>query len=119
MTNESISQDVVFRLLSHVYRRALLECLDRHDAPVSLVDASEDVALECSGKSVPDLSDEEIRDVYLSLYHSHVPQLADEETVTYDRNRNLVTLTERGERVVAVHDRLTSSGSVELTDCSG
>ena len=119
MANEGVSQDVVFRLLSHVYRRALLEYLDRRDGPVSLADAAREVALRCSEKPVTELSDEEIREVYLALHHSHVPRLADEETVAYDRDRKLVSLTDRGDRVVDVHERLTTTDSVELTDHSG
>ena len=119
MSNEGISHDVAFRLLSHVYRRALLECLDRHDGPVSLADAAEDVTLACRDTSISELSDEETREVYLSLHHSHVPQLAAEGAVSYDRDRGQVTLTERGERVVAIHDQLTTTGSIELAESDG
>ena len=119
MANGNISQGVVFRLLSHVYRRALLKYLDGRDGAVSLADAAREVTRRCSEKPVTELSDEEVREVYLALHHSHVPQLAAEETVAYDRDRKLVTLTERGERVVGVHEQLTTAGSIELTDSSG
>lgn len=116
MTNEGVSQDVALRLLSHAYRRALLECLDRHDAPVSLADAAADVARKCKGKPAPDISDAEIERINLSLHHSHVPRLAARDAVAYDRDRKTVTLTERGERVIAVHDRVSADESLEVTE---
>lgn len=116
MTNERISQDVAYRLLSHVYRRALLECLDRHDAPVSMADAAADVARACNETPVSDVSDEELERIYLSLHHSHVPRLADRGAVSYDRDRKVVTLTERGERIITVHDRVSTDEPLEVTD---
>lgn len=116
MVDENISQDVAFRLLSHAYRRALLECLERRDDPVSLADAAEEVARACKGKPAPDVSDGEIERIRLSLHHSHVPRLAARDAVAYDRDRTLIALTERGERVIAVHDRVGAAEPLEATE---
>ena len=118
MSNETVSQDVAFRLLSHVYRRALLECLDRYDVSLSLADAAAEVARECKGKPARHISDDEIKKIYLSLHHSHVPKLAAENAVTYDRDRKSVTLTGRGEAVIALHDRVSTVDSTEVTGVS-
>ena len=119
ITEEELSRDVVFRLLSHSYRRALLECLDRYESAIAVADAAEEVARESTGKPRSDVSAERIREVHLSLYHSHVPQLDAEDVVAYDRERELVSLTDRGTRLVAVLDRLSSPDPLEEADLEG
>ena len=119
MTNETVSQDVAFRLLSHVYRRALLESLAHRGGSLSVPDAAEAVARACTEKPIADVSDAELEEIALSLHHSHVPQLAAQEAVTYDRERRRVTLTERGERILALHDRVAGTDSLEVADSRG
>lgn len=106
--HDEFSQEIVLRLLSHVYRRTLLECLDHHGVSLTLADAAEEVAQECNGESVPDIPEEEIKRIYMSLYHSHIPQLTEENAVTYDQDQDLIALTEQGKQLVAIQNRLTS-----------
>lgn len=108
MIHDEFSQDIVFHVLSHVYRRALLECLDHHSMTLTLADAAEEVARECKGKSIPDISEEEIKRIYMSLYHSHIPQLAEVDAVTYDQEQDLIALTEQGEQLVTYQNQLPS-----------
>lgn len=107
MKHDEWSQDIVFPLLSHVYRRTLLSCLDHHGVSLTLADAAEEVARECKGESIPDIPDEEIKRIYMSLYHSHIPQLAEANAVTYDQEQDLIALTEQGKQLVAIQNRLT------------
>ena len=108
-TEDGLSRDTVFRLLSHTYRRALLESLDRH-GPLTLTSASEEVALRNDTRPIEEIPSEVVERVRLSLYHSHVPKLIDEDVVTHDEDRDVVALTDRGERLVTVQSRISSVG---------
>lgn len=111
VAGDEIAHDTVFDLLSHAYRRALLDCLEQHGPSLAVADAAEEVATRNSSCSIEDVPAEDIERVYLSLYHSHVPKLADEGAVTYDRERGVVTLTALGKRLVSVQNRASNSGS--------
>lgn len=104
-----LSQDVLFDVLSHTHRRALLECLDDHGVPLALADVAEEVALLNSGRSIQEISPDDIKQIYMSLYHSHVPKLAAGDFIEYDQERDLVNLTDRGARLAALKNQLDIS----------
>lgn len=101
--------DAVFGSLDHATRRRLVDCLARYDGPISLADAAEAVAVERHGTPIQGIPAEEVRDVYMALYHTHVPELVDSGAVAYDQDRDLVALTERGERLVDVLETVDES----------
>ena len=107
------SRTGAYRLVSHAYRHALVECLDGRDGGIALADAAADVAARNldGGDGVPCHDDR--LDVYAALHHSHVPRLADAGIVAYDRDRNVVSLTERGRAVagMAVDDVSVDAGA--------
>lgn len=105
----NLSQDLLFDVLSHTHRRALLECLDTHSVPLALADVAEEVALLNSGRSIQEISPEELKRVYMSLYHTHVPKLTEEDLLQYDQARDLVELTERGSQLAALKNQLDDS----------
>ncbi|MFC4438530.1 MULTISPECIES: DUF7344 domain-containing protein [Natrialbaceae] len=106
MENKELPQDVVYRLLSHVYRQALLGCLDQHDVPLAVADAAEEVARDCKSEPISEIPEAEVKKIYLALTHSHVPQLVEENVITYDQEQNLIALTERGKHLVTVQKHL-------------
>lgn len=101
MGSDELPLDSALRLLSHAHRRALVGCLDDHEDPLALADAAEDVAAQESGEPIPELSPEDVERVYLALYHSHVPKLSEDDIVAYDRERDTVALTDRGQQLAA------------------
>lgn len=100
-----------YRLMSHVYRRALVDCLRNRDAGIAMADAAAEVAARNLDRSVAESSPEAVADVYAALHHSHVPKLVDEGVVAHDRDRNVVSLTERGRELAAVQDGIASGAS--------
>lgn len=90
-----------YRLVSHAYRRALVEWLDGRDGGVALADAAREVAVRNSARSDGELPHGELLDVYAALHHAHVPTLVEAGVVAHDRDRNVVSLTERGRAVAA------------------
>jgi len=85
--------DVIFRALADRKRRHVLACLQEHHT-VSLADLAEFVAGRESGGDATTVSAEVARDVYLSLYHNHVPKLEEADLLRYDQENDLVTRTE-------------------------
>lgn len=101
-----LSRDTVYDLLNHSYRRAILACLEQHDMALTLADAAEEVARSVEDESVQDIDAEEIKRIYIDLYHSHIPRLEAHDTVQYSQDRDLIALTQQGEQLAEYIDRL-------------
>lgn len=87
----SPSTDDISELLAHHRRRYVIDCLGRYSSPMSLPDlADECVVMEHQCK-LDDIPAEAVRDMYMSLYHCHIPKLVELGAVEYDQGRDLVT----------------------------
>ena len=73
-------------------QQLLLACLERFDEPVSLPDLAEAIAEQETGEALEDIPGEEVTEIYLSLYHHHVPALADIGLLEYDQEIDLVQI---------------------------
>lgn len=89
----AIPEDTLFKLLSSGRRRALLRALDDADGEAKLSDLTEAVA-EAEGID-SDGPPEEYKKVYVSLYQTHVPSLAEAGAVEYDNETKVVRLSDR------------------------
>lgn len=90
-TNRSL--DDVFGAFAHRYRRDTLLVLAEHDTSLTLVDLANEIARREQDMSVDEISEETIETVHLSLFHRHVPKLAEAGLVEYDQGTNFVELT--------------------------
>ena len=88
--------DVVVEALAHQRRRYILLCLN--EEPLALADLAKEVAARETDISI-DPSTDAVEHVYISLYHHHVPKLADAGLVQYDRGTMMVELTDHERRV--------------------
>lgn len=91
MSEESVDPRTFTSLMQHPRRALLLECLLEHDEPVSLPDLADEVAIREHDRDLTGIEAEVVRDIYLSLYHTHVPKLAEVGLVEYDQSADLVT----------------------------
>lgn len=82
--------DGVFSLLADQRRRLLLAVMRSYGEAVTLPDAAEEVAARETGNTVRNISAEHVTEVYLSLYHDHLPRLVDAGLLEYDQERDLV-----------------------------
>ena len=87
--------DEAFGALADERRRLVLFCLRRHRS-VSLADLAELVVEAESGRDLADVPDEQVRDVYMSLYHTHVPRLVEAGLARYDQESDLAASREDG-----------------------
>jgi len=92
---EELTQDVVFDILSSSRRRYVLFYLRQADEPVELNDLAEHVAAWENELPVEELSDQQRKRVYVSLYQTHIPKLDSIGLVDYDQESGLVELTDR------------------------
>jgi len=96
---------VIFDCLSRARRRYCLHRLHNAETPIALADLAEDVANWESDRPKAEIADETIQEVALSLYHQHIPKLAEAGLVQYDQERTVVELLEYPEELDR-HDQL-------------
>lgn len=104
--------DALFDVLSRRRRRCALACLMEHTEPVALSELAREVATRENGTAAAEISDDRVRSVESSLYHSHIPKLAEVGVVEYDPERASVRFSgdpERIERLIS----LAPSGGAE------
>ncbi|UPV74296.1 hypothetical protein M0R89_17385 [Halorussus limi] len=92
-------QDELFSVLSHPYRRFVLQHLQTADSPIPVAElTTELVAWERSQSEIGRSGDERTR-VGVSLVHNHLPKMADARVVEYDATRQTVTLVDDTDEV--------------------
>jgi hypothetical protein len=98
-SDTELTQDDVFEILSSPRRRYLLYHLRQRQEPVELTDLAEHVAAWENGVETTELTTQERKRVYVSLYQTHVPKLDDAGIVEYDSESGMVSLTNRAQRI--------------------
>lgn len=104
-----LDDDEVFDALAHRRRRYLLWRLLVDDGPRSLEALARTLAARESGVPEADVDGEDVEYVYASLYHAHVPKLADLDVVEFDRRRETLARGPNAEQVLRVLDLTTQS----------
>ena len=102
--SESRSVTDAFALLEHRYRRHVVRILDDHRCELALADLTDEVARLEYDAALSDVAPETVSELYLSLYHRHVPKLVDGEALHYDQDRDLVAPRDRIESLAQVLD---------------
>ncbi|WP_227379690.1 DUF7344 domain-containing protein [Haladaptatus halobius] len=72
-------------------RRYVLYCLKTSKRPIPLADLADELVRWEIDMAPTAVQDERER-IYVSLYHCHLPKLADANLISFDMNRKLVTL---------------------------
>lgn len=89
--SESPSIDDISEMLSHHRRRYVIECLGQYNSPMSLPDLADECVVMEHERTLDDIPAEAVRDMYMSLYHQHIPELVEIGAIEYDQSRDLVT----------------------------
>lgn len=93
-TETDLSSDEIFSLLGNGRRRFILRYLKKEDQPVALSQVVEEVAAWESDKPVEELSENERKRVYVSLYQTHIPKLAAADLINYEDDERTVELAD-------------------------
>ncbi|WP_331233248.1 DUF7344 domain-containing protein [Natronorarus salvus] len=94
--------DAIFGALATERRRSIVRCLADHGSPLTL-DVLADVlasAEHSAGTERP--NSEAVDEVYTSLYHVHLPKLADAGIVEYDRQGDTVSRAEHADAAIGL-----------------
>ena len=92
---DTLSQDVVFDLLSSSRRRFVLYYLRTETKSVKLTDLSDEVAAWEYGTPIDELTEQERKRAYVSLYQTHVPKLVEAGLIDHDTDSGMLQLTDR------------------------
>lgn len=98
-TDQHLSQDVVFELLSSPRRRYILYYLRQSDEPVELTTLAEQVAAWENETDVDTITEQERKRVYVSLYQTHVPRLDEAGVIEYDKDSGMVSLASQAREI--------------------
>lgn len=98
---DGLSPDDAFEILSNGRRRAVIHYLHEQDGEAHLSDIADHIASWEYGVDRDEINSNQRRRVYISLYQTHLPKLAEYGVVEYDDDEKTVTLTRR----VAAVDR--------------
>lgn len=99
-STDDLSRDRLFELLAHEERRCLIGCLQEMTTPIAVADLTRCIVHLESGDVAGDQHDE-LQRIHCSLYHHHVPKLADYGVLEHDRDRNTVDLGPNFDRLAA------------------
>jgi DNA-binding transcriptional ArsR family regulator len=92
---QRLSQETVFDLLSSARRRYILYYLREHEGEATINELATQIAAWENDRPVEELTSQDEKRVYVSLYQTHVPKLEQAGIVEYDGDTGLVTLTDR------------------------
>ncbi|MFC6905579.1 DUF7344 domain-containing protein [Halalkalicoccus tibetensis] len=95
----SLSKDDTFHILQNERRRRVLQYLSDTKGPVDMRDIAEQVAAWEHDTTVQQLTSDQRQRVYIALYQSHLPKLADFDLITYNRSRGVVERTPVADQV--------------------
>lgn len=92
---DQLTRDTVYDILSSPRRRYVLYYLRREGGPVKLTDLADELAeweYETPGE---ELTKQQRKRMYVSLYQTHVPRLASAGVIDYDSDTGTIRLTDR------------------------
>lgn len=98
-STESLSQDNVFDILSDSRRRYILYYLRKTGEPVELGKLAEELAAWENEIPVGELTKQQRKRVYVSLYQTHIQKLAEAGIIEYDPDSGLVSLDEQTSQI--------------------
>lgn len=91
--------DAVFEALADERRRYALHCLKEHETPLALADLAEEVAVQENSSPITEVTAEDVKRTYMSLYHTHIPKLEDAGIVRYNQDADGVVLSDDSDRL--------------------
>lgn len=93
LDSQSLETDALFAILSHERRRYALYCLQKYRNPMTLADLADEVArLEYDEQTIVGIPEEDIKRIYMDLYHKHIPKMNDANAVEYNQATDTVRL---------------------------
>ncbi|WP_227355897.1 DUF7344 domain-containing protein [Haladaptatus salinisoli] len=99
MSGDSIEVGAVFEACGDQHRRIVLAVLADQQRSITLSELTKMIVKRNHHMPLSEASDEELTQIKSSLYHCHLPKLADANLISFDMNRKLVALHEDTETI--------------------
>ncbi|NKE35845.1 hypothetical protein GWG54_08425 [Natronococcus sp. JC468] len=93
MVGSTIEFDTVLELCQEQHRRIILATLTHEKRSVTVTDLTKTILKHNHHTPLAAVSEEESKRIRLALHHVHLPKLAEQSIVGYDRERQLVKPT--------------------------
>lgn len=97
----SLNRDEVFEILKSQRRRMVLYYLRRNGDPVTMPELVEQIAAWENDVEIDEISSQQRKRTYVSLYQTHLPKLADTGLIEYEGDDEDITLTDRAMEIDA------------------
>lgn len=94
-SSQKLSPDVVFEILSSRRRRMVLYLLRQRGNEATVNELAEEIAALENDVPVEELTSQQQKRVYVSLYQTHLPKLDQTGIIDYDADEGTVTLTSK------------------------
>lgn len=94
-----LSSDSVFELLSSKRRRMVLFYLRQQEGPSTVNELAQQIAAMENDVEVDELTSQQQKRVYVSLYQTHLPKLESMGIIDYDQDEGRVELTNRATEI--------------------
>ncbi|MFC7157632.1 hypothetical protein ACFQPA_19580 [Halomarina halobia] len=111
--NEESAADRWEALLADRRRRYLLYCLYRFTPPLQLADIAHQLTIWEIGEPADDHLDERLQ-IYMALYHDHLPALVDARLVDYHQDKDTVEFGSMAEQREGTLKRVVRSDIAEI-----
>lgn len=102
---EPLDQDTIFELLSNSRRRFVLHYLRHADPPVDLGTLADELAAWENDVGIDELSNQQRKRVYVSLYQTHLEKLNETSVIDYESDEGVIELTYRASELFTFMDR--------------
>lgn len=93
--SDVLTSDDIFEILSNHRRRMVLHFLQEREGAIQVKQLAEAVAAMENGVAVEELTSQQRKRVYVSLYQTHLPKMAEKSLIDYDRDEGTVRLSGR------------------------
>lgn len=113
--DNTLSKDEIFHVLQNDRRRRVLQYLVDTDGPVQMGDIAEQITAWEYGTNVEEITSEQRQRVYIALYQSHLPKLAEFGLVTYNQHQGIVEQTPHINQVTRYLDQDETPSQSENT----
>lgn len=94
-SNTRLDKGCIFDLLSNSRRRMVIFYLGTPGTEMTVAELAEAIAARENDTDIEAITYKQRKRVYVSLYQTHLPRLADAEIVRYEKDAGTVGLTER------------------------
>lgn len=103
MADGAREYDQLMDCLADRHRRYAVDCLREHRT-MTLADLADEVSVREYGQQLNEIPAETVKEIYLRLYHTHIPKLESAALVEYRQSADAVEAGEAIERAVPFLD---------------